>query len=332
MPNNADGLQTYDGYTGQILLDGDALILTRRGLPAKAAGLGGEPRRVPLAALSGVAFTPATRMTNGSIRLGLGGARPREEDGGATSDAVMFRHRDNDTFGRLHDWLVQVVAHNTSNGIDPASVDYDQPARSLTERMQDSATSATETRTEKWAGKVGADRPDIAAAAGRLNVTIGAKREIKHLHEYLHDGETVSLIAPGKYSANIGIVVLTDQRLLFVFHGLVKAAQEDFPLRAITSVQTKSGFISGDLNVTVSGMRSTISNVPKADLSALATAIREGMTVGPTPPAPDAPGAGAAPKAVDPVDALTQLGRLRVAGLLSPEEFEAKKQEILGRL
>ena len=333
--------QEYEGYTGQIAVDGDAIVLSRRGLAAKTAGLAGDPRRIPLAAISGVAFKPATRLVNGSLRLGLGGAEPASEHDAGTRDSVLFRHKDNEAFQRLYQWLESVVAYNRAHGIDPTAVPFDAGSASVTERIQGridasqdradrAATQAVAARTEKWSGRVGADRPDIAQAAARLGWTLGGKREIKHLREHLHDDETVRFLAQGTYDGKQGIVALTDQRLLFVFNGVMSKAQEDFPLRLITSVQTKSGLVNGDLRVTVAGRLSTISNVVKGDLGPLAAAVREGMAA--TQHEPAAPAAPAAATNPDPYEALTKLAQLRDAGVLSDEEFAAKKQEILARL
>lgn len=341
--------QDYEGYTGQISIEGDALVLSRRGLAAKASGLAGEPRRIPLQAVSAVAFKPATRMVNGSLRLGLGGAEPPGEKDATHRDTVLFRHKDNEAFVRLHEWLKSIVVQNREQGIDASTVQFDGGLASMSERLQgridasqaradQAQTRADEIketqidqRRDQWAGRVGPDRPDIAAAAARLGWTLGGKREIKHLHEHLHGSETVRLLAQGTYDDNQGIVALTDERLLFLFHGVVKKAQEDFPLRGITSVQTKSGLVTGELHVTVSGLRSTISGVVKGDLAPLAQAIREGMTAAQRP-APAAPSAPPAAAAADPYEALSKLAQLRDAGVISEEEFLAKKQDILSRL
>lgn len=51
-----------------------------------------------------------------------------------------------------------------------------------------------------------------------------------------------------------------------------------------------------------------------------------------TPSTPAAPPAGAAPAAPDPMQALKQIKELLDAGLISQEDYDAKKKEILGRL
>ena len=94
-------------------------------------------------------------------------------------------------------------------------------------------------------------RPDIVAATARMSWKMGGKRELKKLAGHLHEGETVRFIAEGTYEHDQGIVVLTDVRLLFLFHGVTRQRKEDFPLDRISSVQTKSGMVKGEMKVFV---------------------------------------------------------------------------------
>ena len=286
-------------------------------------------------------------------------------------DTVMFRHKDNDEFKRLHDWLVTVVEHNRSTGVDFSVVEFDAAKQTRMERIQaradESAAAAErkkyelqqvredqqehkqqpgeanqqqqpredkpqqsreEKQTDKMSRMLGDQRPDIVAAAARMGHRMGGKRELKNLASHLLEGETVRFIAQGTYEDHQGILVLTDVRLLFLFHGIVGQAKEDFPLRLISSVQTKSGFATGELKVFVSGNHSIISTILKSDLEPLANAVRQGMAARQVAAAQ---AQAAPPAATDPFEALQKLASLRDAGILSPEEFEAKKQELLKR-
>ena len=96
----------YKGYNGKIEVEGEKLVITHSGFAAKTGGLVCDlPRTIPLQAISGVAFKEATRLVNGSITLGLSGADAVAVGSQAASnpDTVMFRHKDNDQFKRLHD-------------------------------------------------------------------------------------------------------------------------------------------------------------------------------------------------------------------------------------
>lgn len=173
-------------------------------------------------------------------------------------------------------------------------------------------------------------RPDIAAAVKRMNSTVGAKRELRKLAEHLWEGETVHRITSGAYGNGIGIIVLTDRRLFFLKDGWVTATSEDFPFGRISSVQWTSGVITGSIIVFASGNKAEIKQVPKADGKDIVDLVRARLT--------DGTGAAAAPStpaAVDP-DAvfhqLRRLGELRDAGVVTSDEFEAKKSELLARI
>jgi hypothetical protein len=187
-------------------------------------------------------------------------------------------------------------------------------------------------------------RPDIQAAAARMDNQNGAKREIRKLVEYLWEDETVRHMVSGTYGSGTGLAVLTDRRLMFVKDGWVGKTTEDFPLDKISSVQWNSGIMFGKLTVFASGNKAEIINVGKQAGKAIADTVRERLASGPAyPPQPPAEQAAPAPATAAPAapagmsrdeafSALRQLGELRDAGIVTPEEFEAKKKELLDRI
>lgn len=326
----------YKGYNGIIVAQDDHLIITHSGLVAKSGGLVvDQPRRISLGAVSGVKLKEASRMTNGWLTVGLGGVAPPQLGAGtaaSNAETVMFRRKSRREFRALHDWLVTVVEHNEAEGIDPSTVKFDAAGETRLERMQPKADRAQEkaelAQTKKMTELLGDERPDIVAAAARMGRRVGGKRELKKLAGHLYEGETVRFIAQGTYEKDQGIVVLTDVRLLFLFHGVMRQRKEDFPLRLISSVQTKSGWGNAEMKVFVSGNSASISGIVKSDLEPLADAVRQGMAAQHAAP-PTAPSAASAD---DPYEALRKLASLRDAGVLTEEEFEAKKQDLLGRI
>jgi hypothetical protein len=261
-----------------------------------------------------VRLKEATRLKNGWIQLLLGGEEAADLTMGtaaSNANAVLFTHGKKNQFRELHDHLTTLIAENAKAGIDPAAVEYDHVAKA--EALPGNSSKAG----------AAALRSDIAEASARMGWKFGGKREIKKLHEHLHDGEQVAYIAQGVYDGNQGIVVLTDQRLLFVFHGLLSQAVEDFPLDRLSSVQTKAGMATGDLTVHASGNSAVIKSILKPDLKYLGDALRQRLGAGkPTSPAPSAP--------VDVADQLTKLAILRDQGILTEEEFAAQKAKLLG--
>lgn len=172
-------------------------------------------------------------------------------------------------------------------------------------------------------------RPDIQAAVDRMGSKFGARREIRRLAGYLWEGETVEFLAGGNYGGGLGLVALTDRRLLFVRDGWLNKATEDFPLDKISSVQWRGGFSQGSLTVFASGNKAEIKQIFNTDGSRIADVIRNRISPG-TPPtaAPPAP----APAGDDAMGKLRQLGELRGAGVITPAEFDAKKAELLRRI
>lgn len=310
----------YEGFNGQLTVEGDAIVLTRDGMAAKA-GFGRSPaRRLPLQALSGLSLQEATRMKNGWLQLHLGGksapplsALSAPSDG----DTVTFTYGKREQWQQLYGWLLSVVDRNRAAGVDSSAVTFD-------------ATKAgVKQEAKRQRGEAAGLRPDIAQAASRMGWQLGGKREIKKLPEHLHDGEVVDYIAQGTYATNQGIVVLTSTRMLFLFHGMVSQALEDFPYRSLSSVQSKAGFATGELTVHASGNQAVISHIIKPDLKHLADALRERIATGGQPPAPSPLPPSTQP---DVMEQLRKLGELRNVGVLTQEEFDAKKAELLSRL
>jgi hypothetical protein len=184
-------------------------------------------------------------------------------------------------------------------------------------------------------------RSDIAAAKSAAGGTfLGANRELKRLPNYLQDDEPVVMVAAGTYANGAGVVALTDRRLLFVKDGITRTAVEDFPLDRINSIASTGGMVNGTIIVTVAGTRSEIVNVYKDDARRIADAVRETISRGSVPSftptvtetAAPAPAPTAAPAGEDVYEQLRKLAALRDDGILTPEEFDAKKAELVSRI
>ncbi len=309
----------YEGYNGQITVEADVLVLTREGMVAKATFGRSAPRRVPLQAVSGVSLQDATRLKNGWLQLHLGG-KEAASLGAITApsdgDTVLFTYGKREQWQQLFGWLQTVVERNHLTGVDSRSVVFD-------------ASRAVLKQDEKrQKGEAAGLRPDIAEAASRMGWQLGGKREIKKLQEHLHDGEVVEYIAQGTYATNQGIVVLTSTRMVFLFHGLMSQALEDFPYRSLSSVQSKAGLVTGELAVHASGNQAVISQIVKQDLKHLADALRERIaTSGQRSAVASLP-----PSQPDVMDQLRKLGELRDAGVVTQDEFDKKKADLLSRL
>ena len=169
-------------------------------------------------------------------------------------------------------------------------------------------------------------RPDLAAAAGRLGSRLRDPGELAPATAYLRDSETVRYVALGTHQRGGGVVVLTDQRLLFFLRRVTKPSL-DLPLGAIDAVTTSSGLSTGEVDLAVGETTVAVSRVVKGDLEPLAQAIRVAVEAAPPQPVQADPS-----QRIDPFEAMEKLSALRDRGVLTEAEFAAKKQELLDRL
>lgn len=164
---------------------------------------------------------------------------------------------------------------------------------------------------------------------------------VAQAQDHLEPGETVRAAVQGQYEVKImgsdtvraGVLIATDRRLVFYAKKLTGYDLESFPYRSISSFEQSKNMMGHAVTFFASGNRVHMKWIPiNTDLAAFTSAVKQSMTPEPSAPAP-APAAAAAPAPGGDVMAqLKQLGELRDAGIVTPEEFDAKKAELLGRL
>lgn len=172
-------------------------------------------------------------------------------------------------------------------------------------------------------------RPDIAEAASKMASKVGAKRELRKLPDHLWEGEIVERISSGTYGGGMGIIALTNQRLLFVKDGMMSKTTEDFPISKISSIQWSSGMLTGTITVFVSGNKAEIANADKVGGKEMVDVVRARIA-----DLAESPAAAQQqpPAQLDVMGQLQKLGELHAAGILTDEEFATKKAELLSRL
>lgn len=183
-------------------------------------------------------------------------------------------------------------------------------------------------------------RPDVEAAKGRMTTKYGSRRELRKLNEHIWPDEAVLRMAGGRYGGGMGLLVMTDRRLIFVREGHMSSQFEDFPFSKISSVQWSAGMLLGKVTVFLSGNKADIDQMQKADGKAIADEVRSrisglGATSATAQPAVPAPAPAAPATAADghgPVALLGMLAVLRDEGILTPEEYTAKKLIVVDRM
>jgi hypothetical protein len=124
--------------------------------------------------------------------------------------------------------------------------------------------------------------------------------------------------------------------------GMLAGGPEDvevIPMKSVSSVQVRRGPWYHDVTVYASG-NTIVLSVDSEQAEKLRGLVMEQVLGGsahaagapPTAPAPPAPAEAAPPSGDAVIEQIRKLGELRDAGLLTPEEFAAKKAELLDRL
>jgi hypothetical protein len=175
----------------------------------------------------------------------------------------------------------------------------------------------------------------------------------------LMPGETVNVVIRGTSSS---AVIRTDRRAFIYKQGLLAGATfghklASFAYENIVGIEVHTGAMSGAVVIHVPGAASVSTSywhdsksdphraynaVPimrpyapaqagAAQLRALIAEFSSGQRTSP-PSVAAGPAVEQVPQGSDPLEAIRKLGELRDAGLVTPEEFESKKAELLSRL
>lgn len=174
----------------------------------------------------------------------------------------------------------------------------------------------------------------LAAAIARLGGAsrLFGRKEIRHLHHLLYAGEVVHELGQGVYDGQQGLVVLTDQRLFFFEKSLGSERVETFPTNAISSMNVSKSMGGETLTVYASSNTAEIKQMMHGQADALSRAFRGLAQAAAARSQQPAPASQASASAPDPLAQLERLADLRDRGIVSAEEFEAKKAELMRRL
>ena len=119
----------------------------------------------------------------------------------------------------------------------------------------------------------------------------------------------------------VGILAVTNRRVICFSKRFGRSDLKDFAFGLLTSVDHKRSWVNGELNLAASGERIHIFNIPKEDVERVAQAIRTRMATHTSVTREDEPERE--------LDLLKKLSELRDAGILTEEEFQRKKAQIM---
>lgn len=194
----------------------------------------------------------------------------------------------------------------------------------------------------------GTQREQINEAKKINFVLFGSNREIRRLPTYLHKDEIVHGIisgSPGKRRGR-GIIVATNERIIFIKDGWIFRDNQDFSYETISSVEIRTQIFFGTFVMYGKGDETGYNWVGRFAGAKFVNIVRQQASsqtrLRNTPVIQQY--AGTAPQGLpslpplptSPHDLLIKqledIARLRDAGILTLDEFELKKQELLSRL
>jgi hypothetical protein len=166
---------------------------------------------------------------------------------------------------------------------------------------------------------------------GKVGRTFGRK-EIRRAQHMLHGDERVLQLGQGSYSGKQGLVILTGRRLFFFEKSWGAQTVEEFPIKSISSVSVDAKRRGEKLKIHASGNIAEIESMGHGQGDELARQVRKLVEAQSAPPPAPAPSSPAAEAPSDPIEQLKRLAELRDAGVLTEEEFNRKKTQLLGQV
>ncbi|WP_081589606.1 PH domain-containing protein [Liquorilactobacillus vini] len=156
----------------------------------------------------------------------------------------------------------------------------------------------------------------------------GTKKEVKALPDILNDDEIVKYATSGFVEENTVLVVCTNQRILFIDKGMLYGIKStEIPLDMVNGVSYSKGLVLGSISV-VNGAKTTeIKNVNKETASLMANAIKKAAIEYKANLQENK--SNSTSQIYDLANELRELKSLVNDGIITQEDFEAKKKQIL---
>lgn len=152
-------------------------------------------------------------------------------------------------------------------------------------------------------------------------------REILKLPELLQQDETIKYATSGFYDTNTSsvLIVVTNKRILLENKKLLFGSQNtEIPLEMVNDISYNSGMLMAKISITSGTKDHKISQVSKKTVTQLVDTIRHETELAKHPKKQQSS------QSPSDIEQLKGLKDLLDSGILTQEEFEAKKKQILG--
>jgi hypothetical protein len=154
----------------------------------------------------------------------------------------------------------------------------------------------------------------------------GTKKEVKELPNIIQDNEVITYATSGFLNNNTWLIVSTNKRVIFLDKGMIFGLKQiEIPLEKINSIGHKKGLILGDIEIWDGASRMKIKNVQKDTLVPFVNAVNKAREDLRKPQE-----AKVFHQQVSSADEILKFKSLLEQGVITQEEFNKKKKELLG--
>lgn len=170
---------------------------------------------------------------------------------------------------------------------------------------------------------------DVLARFKEVGVTdtFGTKKEAKELPNILQSDEVIMYATSGFMDNNTWLITCTNKRLIFLDKGMIFGLKHvDIPIDKINSISYKKGMLLGEIIVHHGSAEMKIKNIMKDTLNPMTDAINteiDNHKLASNNRTVQESGNSAA-------DEILKFKELLDADIITQEEFDAKKKELLG--
>ena len=155
---------------------------------------------------------------------------------------------------------------------------------------------------------------------------VGTKKEVSYLPEILNPDERVLGLISGFLDGNTWIIALTDRRVIFLDKGMLYGLkQRELPLDKINSISQKRGLLLGSITIQDGASAIKIENIDKGCIGSFVDSLNAAIDSYKFQSSPVVQSSN-----VSGADEILKFKSLLDQGIITRDEFEIKKRQILG--